>query len=112
MILGIAMTKQAEEKFGGVKPVDLHEGLRVVYHPVGHASQTSVGKITKVITHPEEVGTRHTVVKASEHEPRYVPACASVLFSVGHSQRAHQEGGGLQAGKHCQSCGLTNEWIM
>lgn len=67
------MPKQSEEtSFGTVRPGDLEEGMRVVYHPVGHASQTSVGKITKIITHPEEVGTRHTVVKASENEPRYV----------------------------------------
>ena len=63
---------RAEEKFGSVKETELREGQRVVYHPVGHALQTSVGKIVKIIKRPEEVGSRHTVVKASEEEPRYV----------------------------------------
>ena len=61
-----------EEKFGSGKGAELREGQRVVYHPVGHAMQTSVGKIVKIIKSPEEVGTRHTMVKASEEEPRYV----------------------------------------
>jgi phage gp45-like len=65
-------TEYTEEKFGSVEPEDLQEGQRVVYHPVGHAMQTSVGKIIRIIKHPEEVGTRHTVVKATEEEPRYV----------------------------------------
>lgn len=64
--------KPREESFGTIKAHDLHEGVKVVYHPVGHASQTSVGEIVRIITHPEEVGSRHTVVKASEEEPRYV----------------------------------------
>ena len=51
---------------------DLQVGNRVVYHPVGHAPRTSVGKITRIITHPEEVGSRHAMVRASEDEPRYV----------------------------------------
>jgi len=51
---------------------DYQEGDRVLYRPVGGAMQTSVGKIKKILTHPEEVGTRHTEVKASESEPRYV----------------------------------------
>lgn len=59
-------------RFGMVKSEDLRKGQRVVYHPVGHAAQTSIGKIIRIITHPEEVGIRHTVVKASEEQPRYV----------------------------------------
>lgn len=51
---------------------DFKEGDRVIYRPVGGAMQTSVGVIKKVLTHPEEVGTRHTEVKASEEAPRYV----------------------------------------
>lgn len=50
----------------------VHVGSRVVYHPVGHAVRTSVGKVTKIITRPEEVGSRHAMVKASEDEPRYL----------------------------------------
>ncbi|PJF16914.1 hypothetical protein PSACC_03248 [Paramicrosporidium saccamoebae] len=64
--------KTAEQKFGAVDPDDLSEGVRVVYHPVGHATQTSVGKIVKILKQPEEVGVRHTVIKATEEEPRYV----------------------------------------
>lgn len=51
---------------------EFKEGDRVVYRPVGGAQQTSVGVIEKILTHPEEVGTRHTEVKASEEMPRYV----------------------------------------
>ena len=51
---------------------EFKEGDRVVYRPVGGAQQTSVGVIKKILTHPEEVGTRHTEVKASEEMPRYV----------------------------------------
>lgn len=51
---------------------EFKEGDRVVYRPVGGAVQTSIGTIKKILTHPEEVGTRHTEVKASENEPRYV----------------------------------------
>lgn len=47
-------------------------GDRVVYHPVGTAMQTTTGVIKEILTHPEEVGTRHTTVKASEEHPRYV----------------------------------------
>lgn len=48
------------------------EGDRVIYHPVGGAAQTSVGTIKKILTHEEEVGTRHATMHASEHHPRYV----------------------------------------
>lgn len=51
---------------------EFKEGDRVVYRPVGGAMQTSVGTIKKILTHPEEVGSRHTEVKASEEMPRYV----------------------------------------
>lgn len=51
---------------------DFKEGDRVLYRPVGGAMQTSVGVIKKILTHPEEVGSRHTEVKASEEMPRYV----------------------------------------
>ncbi len=51
---------------------EFQEGDRVVYRPVGGAMQTSVGTIKKILTHPEEVGTRHTEVKATEEHPRYV----------------------------------------
>jgi hypothetical protein len=51
---------------------EFKEGDRVVYRPVGGTVQTSIGTIKKILTHPEEVGTRHTEVKASESEPRYV----------------------------------------
>lgn len=64
--------ESAGRRVGTVNPDDLYEGVRVMYHPVGHAAQTSVGTITKILTHPEEVGTRHTVVKATEEAPRYV----------------------------------------
>lgn len=56
----------------GKKQQEFSEGDRVVYRPVGGAMQTSVGTIKKILTHPEEVGTRHTEVKASEEVPRYV----------------------------------------
>lgn len=56
---------------------DFKEGDRVLYRPVGGAMQTSVGVIKKVLTHPEEVGSRHTEVKASEEMPRYVQSLSS-----------------------------------
>lgn len=54
------------------KSSEFKEGDRVVYHPVGGAMQTSVGTIKKILTHEEEVGTRHATMHASEQEPRYV----------------------------------------
>lgn len=51
---------------------EFKEGDRVLYRPVGGAMQTSVGVIKKILTHPEEVGSRHTEVKATEEMPRYV----------------------------------------
>ena len=54
------------------KASEFQEGDRVVYHPVGGAMQTSVGTIKKILTHEEEVGTRHATMHASEAEPRYV----------------------------------------
>jgi hypothetical protein len=51
---------------------EFKEGDRVVYHPVGGAQQTSVGVIKKILTHEEEVGTRHATMHASQEEPRYV----------------------------------------
>lgn len=64
--------ESAEQRFGTVKEEDLMIGQKVIYHPVGHAMQTSVGVIKKILKEPEEVGTRHTVVKATQDEPRYV----------------------------------------
>ena len=54
------------------KASDFREGDRVVYHPVGGAMQTSIGTIKKILTHEEEVGSRHSTMHASEAEPRYV----------------------------------------
>lgn len=54
------------------KSSEFKEGDRVVYHPVGGAMQTSVGTIKKILTHEEEVGTRHATMHATEQEPRYV----------------------------------------
>lgn len=51
---------------------EFKEGDRVVYRPVGHAMQTTVGVIKKILTEPEAAGTRGNVAKASEDEPRYV----------------------------------------
>lgn len=48
------------------------EGDRVVYHPVGGAAQTSIGTIKKILTHEEEVGTRHATMHATQSHPRYV----------------------------------------
>lgn len=52
--------------------VKYSEGDRVVYRPVGHAMQTTVGVIKKVLTDPEPAGSRGNVAKASEEDPRYV----------------------------------------
>lgn len=54
------------------RSAEFKEGDRVIYHPVGGATQTSVGVIKKILTQEEEVGTRHTTMHASEEEPRYV----------------------------------------
>lgn len=59
-------------KTAASKSSEFQEGDRVVYHPVGGAMQTSVGVIKKILTHEEEVGTRHSTMHASEFEPRYV----------------------------------------
>lgn len=50
--------------------MEFAEGDHVEYHPVGHAMQTSTGRITRIITESEHVGAQ--VVKASEEVPRYV----------------------------------------
>ncbi len=52
--------------------MNLKEGDRVIYRPVGGAMQTTVGTIKKIITVPEEAGPRHTTVHASPDEPRYL----------------------------------------
>lgn len=67
------------------KSPEFQEGDRVIYRPVGGAMQTTVGVIKRIITDPEEVGTRHTVVKASEEEPRYVKRLKiHFTFLLGH----------------------------
>ncbi|KAI9146038.1 hypothetical protein BKA69DRAFT_1047048 [Paraphysoderma sedebokerense] len=48
------------------------EGDRVEYRPVEGAQQRTIGVIKRVITEPEEAGTRHTTVKASQDEPRFL----------------------------------------
>lgn len=48
------------------------EGDRVLYHPVGGASQTSIGTIKKILTHEEEFGSRHATMHATQSHPRYV----------------------------------------
>jgi hypothetical protein len=65
---------------------EFKEGDRVLYRPVGGAMQTSVGVIKKILTHPEEVGSRHTEVKATEEMPRYVPIHKQLNFTydLGH----------------------------
>jgi hypothetical protein len=53
-----------------VKIDELKQGVRVEYHPIGTAQNTSTGQVMDVLTEKQPAGDTGVQVNASENEPR------------------------------------------
>jgi hypothetical protein len=63
----------AAQGHGNISIDKLKPGMKVEYMPIGASTQTTVGKIQKILTHDEVAGSTQKHFKADEEHPRIYP---------------------------------------